>query len=65
MLISFIYSGLAQLGWRVGIKLVPYAEEDGSSRTILFASGKLNREEQQRVNLRVTERIVNYVNMTE
>ena len=32
---------------------------------MLFAPGKLNRGEEQRVNLLVTERIVKYVNMTE
>ena len=38
--------------------------EDGSSKTILFAAGKLNRREEERVNLLiVTERILNHVNM--
>ena len=58
MLISYIDFRL-----ETGVKFAP-GRDDESSKTILFASGKLNRREEQRVNLLiVTQRIINHVNM--
>ena len=68
ILISFIYFFTGLEGWyklSSRWRMTDEAEEDGWSKTILFAPGKLNRGEEQRVNLLVTERIVKYVNMTE